>query len=254
MNQNGNAPTLIRTSKINKWYGNFHALKDVDLSVTEGEKKVVCGPSGSGKSTLIRSINLLEPFQEGEIEVCGVQVRPGEVTRRMSREIHSQVGMVFQQFNLFPHLTVIENLVVGPVWGRGEDRKQVLRRAMEILDRVHMGGFAHKYPAELSGGQQQRVAIARALCLRPRAILFDEPTASLDPEMVNEVLDVMETLARDGMTMIIVTHEMGFARRIADEIVFMNEGQIVEVARPNDFFGQPKSERLKIFLSQILSH
>jgi general L-amino acid transport system ATP-binding protein len=245
---------LIQTFKINKWYGDFHALKDIDLSVAEGEKKVICGPSGSGKSTLIRSINLLEPFQEGEVDVCGVRVRAGEVTRRMSRDIHAQVGMVFQQFNLFPHLTVIDNLVVGPVWGRGEERQEVVARAIQILDRVHMGDFALKYPAELSGGQQQRVAIARALCLRPRAILFDEPTASLDPEMVNEVLEVMETLARDGMTMIIVTHEMGFARRIADEIVFMNDGHIVEVAKPDDFFAQPKSDRLKLFLSQILSH
>jgi ABC-type polar amino acid transport system ATPase subunit len=239
---------------INKWYGGYHALRDLDLHVAAGERVVICGPSGSGKSTLVRTINLLEPFQQGRLEVCGVEVGAEEITRAARLAVNRRVGMVFQQFNLFPHMTVLQNLTVGPVWGGGVARHQVDDLANHYLQRVGLVDQAHKYPAQLSGGQQQRVAIARALCTRPRLILFDEPTASLDPEMVNEVLQTMESLAREGMTMIVVTHEMGFARRVADRMIFMDQGQIIEIAPPDDFFGSPQSPRLKAFLGQVLSH
>ena len=239
---------------VNKWFDTFHVLRDINLEVTPGEKIVICGPSGSGKSTLIRTINLLEEFQEGALEVCAIKVKAGEITQRVKRDISRRIGMVFQQFNLFPHLTVLQNLTVGPVWGGGISRPDAMDRAVYYLERVQMSDFIRKYPNQLSGGQQQRVAIARALCLRPEVLLFDEPTAALDPEMVNEVLQVIETLAEEGMTMVIVTHEMGFARNLADRIMFMDEGQIVEVSSPDDFFDRPESPRLKQFLSQILLH
>jgi general L-amino acid transport system ATP-binding protein len=249
----GEAP-LINLRGVNKWYDAYHALRDIDLDVASGERVVICGPSGSGKSTLIRSMNLLEEFQEGRLEICGIDVAAGEITRRKRRQINSRVGMVFQQFNLFPHLTVLENLTIGQVWGYGAGRAKARERAEAFLERVNLADQRDKYPAQLSGGQQQRVAIARALCLHPQVILFDEPTASLDPEMVNEVLAVIEGLARDGMTMVIVTHEMGFARRVADRVVFMDLGQIVEIDLPEPFFTRPRSDRLKAFLDRILTH
>jgi general L-amino acid transport system ATP-binding protein len=239
---------------VNKWYATYHALRDIDLDVASGERVVICGPSGSGKSTLVRTMNLLEPFQQGRLDVCGVQVDAERITRAARRAVNRRVGMVFQQFNLFPHLTVMQNVTVGPIWGRRVDRGEIHELAAHYLQRVGVADQAHKYPAQLSGGQQQRVAIARALCTRPELILFDEPTASLDPEMVNEVLQTMEALAAEGMTMIVVTHEMGFARRVADRVIFMDQGQIVEVAAPDDFFDRPQSPRLGMFLSQVLSH
>jgi len=248
------APTIARMQGINKWYGTYHALRDIDLQVASGERVVICGPSGSGKSTLVRTVNLIEPFQQGRLKVCGVDVGADEITRAARREVNRRVGMVFQQFNLFPHMTVLRNLTVGPVWGSGIARNEVEELATHYLERVGLMDQAHKYPAQLSGGQQQRVAIARALCTRPRLILFDEPTASLDPEMVNEVLQTMESLAAEGMTMMIVTHEMGFARRVADRMIFMDQGQIMEVASPNDFFDRPRSPRLKTFLGRVLTH
>jgi general L-amino acid transport system ATP-binding protein len=239
---------------INKWYGSYHALRDIDLQVAPGERIVVCGPSGSGKSTLVRTVNLLEPFQQGRLSVCGVDVAADGITRAARRAVNRRVGMVFQQFNLFPHMTVLQNLTVGPVFGSGVSRAQARDLAMHYLARVGLVEHAHKHPAQLSGGQQQRVAIARALCTRPALVLFDEPTASLDPEMVNEVLQTMESLAADGMTMIVVTHEMGFARRIADRVIFMDQGQIIEIASPDDFFERPQSARLSSFLGQVLTH
>ena len=245
---------VVRMTGINKWYGDYHALRDIELRVAPGERIVICGPSGSGKSTLVRTVNLLEPFQQGRLHVCGVQVDADEITRAARLAVNRRVGMVFQQFNLFPHMTALQNLTVGPVWGSGVSRKEAHERAMHYLERVGLRDHAHKHPAQLSGGQQQRVAIARTLCTRPQVVLFDEPTASLDPEMVNEVLQTMEALAGEGMTMMIVTHEMGFARRVADRVIFMDQGQIIETAPPDDFFDRPQSARLRTFLGQLLTH
>ncbi|MEO7243184.1 MAG: amino acid ABC transporter ATP-binding protein [Variovorax sp.] len=245
---------MVRMAGINKWYGDDHALRDIDLQVGSGERIVICGPSGSGKSTLVRTVNLLEPFQRGSLHVCGMDVGADHITRATKLALNRRVGMVFQQFNLFPHMSALQNLTVGPVWGHGVSRRDAHERAMHYLDRVGLLAHAHKHPAQLSGGQQQRVAIARTLCTQPQVVLFDEPTASLDPEMVNEVLQTMEGLASDGMTMVIVTHEMGFARRIADRVIFMDQGQIIESAAPGDFFDSPQSPRLQSFLGQVLPH
>jgi general L-amino acid transport system ATP-binding protein len=241
----------IQISSMNKWFGDFHVLKDINLTVYRGERIVVCGPSGSGKSTMIRCINRLEEHQKGQIIVDGI-----ELTNDLKKidEIRREVGMVFQHFNLFPHLTVLENLALGPIRNLGLGRREAERRAMEYLERVHIVEQARKYPSHLSGGQQQRVAIARALCMQPKLMLFDEPTSALDPEMISGVLDVMLELAEAGMTMICVTHEMGFARKAADTMVFMDHGEIVEVAPPDRFFSEPESDRTRLFLSQILSH
>ena len=244
--------SMIRFDKVNKWFGDsFHVLRDIDLSVQQGERIVICGPSGSGKSTLIRCINALENYQEGTLTVAGSvlgdDVKAIEAVRR-------QVGMVFQQFNLFPHLSVLENLTLSPVWVAKLSKKEAVERAMSQLERVHIADQAHKYPLQLSGGQQQRVAIARALCLAPKIMLFDEPTSALDPEMIKEVLDVMVSLADQGMTMLCVTHEMGFARAVANRILFMDEGQIVEQNTPEAFFASPDTDRGRDFLSKILSH
>jgi general L-amino acid transport system ATP-binding protein len=249
-----NNATMVRMQGINKWYGSYHALRDIDLQVASGERIVICGPSGSGKSTLVRTVNLLEPFQQGHLHVCGVEVGANEITRAARLAVNRRVGMVFQQFNLFPHMTVLQNLMVGPVWGGGVSRTEAQELANHYLQRVGLMDQAHKHPAQLSGGQQQRVAIARALCTRPRLVLFDEPTASLDPEMVNEVLQTMESLASEGMTMMVVTHEMGFARRVADRVIFMDQGQIIETAPQDDFFDRPQSPRLQSFLGQLLPH
>jgi ABC-type polar amino acid transport system ATPase subunit len=238
----------IAISRLDKWYGGFQALKQIDLEVRRGEI-VVCGPSGSGKSTLIRCINRLEPHDGGRILVNGIEVND---TTGNIQDVRREIGMVFQSFNLFPHLTILENCALAPRLALGMKREEAKRIARRYLDRVHIGDQALKYPAQLSGGQQQRVAIARALCMEPRIMLFDEPTSSLDPEMINEVLAVMEELALDGMTMICVTHEMGFARRVANRCVFMDQGQIVETADARAFFEMPRSERLRAFLSQIL--
>ena len=234
---------------VHKWYGSFHVLRNIDLEVRLGERIVVCGPSGSGKSTLIRCVNRLEEHQRGTIRVEGV-----ELTADLKRidEVRREVGMVFQQFNLFPHLTIIENCTLAPIWVRKMPRREAEDVAMKFLTRVKIPEQAHKYPGQLSGGQQQRVAIARALCMSPKIMLFDEPTSSLDPEMVKEVLDTMTSLAQDGMTMIVVTHEMGFARQVADRVVFMDQGEIVEINAPAEFFDAPRHERTKAFLSQIL--
>ena len=245
------AEAFIDVQGLNKWFGEFHALKDVDLAVVRGERIVVCGPSGSGKSTLIRCINGLEPHQQGRIAVAGTTV---ENRPQTLRRVRKRVGMVFQSFNLFPHMTVLGNLTVAPRWINGEKRPLAEEQAMALLDRVRIADHAQKYPAQLSGGQQQRVAIARALCMKPDAMLFDEPTSALDPEMVGEVLDVMRDLASDGMTMIVVTHEMGFARQVADRIVFMDHGRVVEAASPADFFTSPRTERARDFLDKILHH
>ncbi len=236
---------------VNKWFGDFHVLRDIDLTVNEGERIVICGPSGSGKSTLIRCINRLEEHQEGRIVVDGHELTSD---LRQIDKVRSEVGMVFQNFNLFPHLTVLENLCLAPVWVRKMPRAEAEAAAMTYLERVRIPDQALKYPGQLSGGQQQRVAIARALCMNPRVMLFDEPTSALDPEMVKEVLDVMVELARQGMTMMCVTHEMGFAKAVADRVVFMDEGEIVEEAVPEVFFNDPKSERTRQFLAQILNH
>jgi len=234
---------------MHKWFGDFHVLRDINLKVMRGERIVICGPSGSGKSTLIRCINRLEEHQRGRIVVDGI-----ELTDDIKKvdEIRREVGMVFQSFNLFPHLTVLENLTLAPIWVRRMPRKEAEATAMHYLKRVKIPEQAGKYPAQLSGGQQQRVAIARALCMNPKIMLFDEPTSSLDPEMVKEVLDTMMELARDGMTMLVVTHEMGFARQAATRIAFMDEGQIVEINAPEPFFAHPQHERTRLFLSQIL--
>ena len=242
---------VIELEGVNKWFGDFHVLKDIDLTIHERERVVVCGPSGSGKSTVIRCINRLEEHQEGRIVVDGQEL--DDDTKNVAA-VRREVGMVFQQFNLFPHLTVLENCMLGPTKARGMSKAEARDRAMEYLNRVRIPEQAEKYPAQLSGGQQQRVAIARSLCMRPKVMLFDEPTSALDPEMIKEVLDVMIDLAQSGMTMIVVTHEMGFARTVADAMVFMDEGRIVESAPPEQFFADPESDRTKLFLSQILSH
>ena len=242
---------VIELEGVNKWFGDFHVLKDIDLRIREGERVVVCGPSGSGKSTVIRCINRLEEHQEGRIVVNGQEL--DDNTRNVAA-VRREIGMVFQQFNLFPHLTVLENCMLGPVRARGMAKAEARERAMEYLTRVRIPEQAEKYPSQLSGGQQQRVAIARSLCMEPKVMLFDEPTSALDPEMIKEVLDAMIDLARSGMTMIVVTHEMGFARTVADEMVFMDEGRIIEAAPPERFFASPESDRTKLFLSQILSH
>jgi general L-amino acid transport system ATP-binding protein len=236
---------------LNKWYGEFHVLRDIDLTVDQREKIVICGPSGSGKSTLIRCINRLEEHEKGRIVVDGVELT-NDV--RQIEKIRSDVGMVFQSFNLFPHLTVLDNLCLAPVWVKKMPRREAEETARSYLERVKIPEQADKYPGQLSGGQQQRVAIARALCMSPRIMLFDEPTSALDPEMIKEVLDVMIELAGSGMTMLCVTHEMGFARSVADRIIFMDRGEIVEQGTPKEFFANPKSERTKLFLSQILNH
>jgi general L-amino acid transport system ATP-binding protein len=233
--------TIIRFAKVNKWYGNqFHVLRDINLDIVKGEKLVICGPSGSGKSTLIRCINRLEEHQEGDIVIDGITL--GDDVKAIDA-VRKQVGMVFQQFNLFPHLTVLENLTLSPMWVSKVPRKEAEDRAMQQLERVRIAEQANKYPLQLSGGQQQRVAIARALCLRPKIMLFDEPTSALDPEMIKEVLDVMIELAGQGMTMVVVTHEMGFAKAVADRVIFMDQGQIVEQAPPDLFFNDPQSDR-----------
>jgi general L-amino acid transport system ATP-binding protein len=243
------APLMIELQGVHKWFGDYHALKGIDLRVRKGERIVICGPSGSGKSTLIRCINHLEAHQRGRILVDGIELR--EDLRDIER-VRSEVGMVFQQFNLFPHLTVLENCCLAPIWVRKVPRARAERTAMELLERVRIPEQAHKYPGQLSGGQQQRVAIARSLCMSPRVMLFDEPTSALDPEMIKEVLDVMIELARDGMTMLCVTHEMGFARTVADRVIFMDGGEIVEENSPEEFFAAPREERTRRFLSQIL--
>ena len=246
------AEQIIRFEKVNKWYGNsFHVLRDIDLQVSQGERIVICGPSGSGKSTLIRCINGLEEYQQGSITVDGVKL--GDDIKAVE-EVRRNVGMVFQQFNLFPHLTVLENLTLAPMWVGKTPKAEAEKRAMQQLERVKIAEQAQKYPLQLSGGQQQRVAIARALCLTPKVMLFDEPTSALDPEMIKEVLDVMIELANQGITMICVTHEMGFAKAVADRVIFMDEGQIVEQNTPVEFFNNPRNERSRDFLSKILGH
>jgi general L-amino acid transport system ATP-binding protein len=239
----------IEIVDMNKWYGDFHVLKNINLKVMRGERIVICGPSGSGKSTMIRCINRLEEHQKGRIVVDGI-----ELTNDLKRidEIRREVGMVFQHFNLFPHLTILENCTLAPIWVRRMSKRDAEKVAMEYLARVRIPEQANKYPGQLSGGQQQRVAIARALCMNPRIMLFDEPTSALDPEMIKEVLDVMVALAEEGMTMIVVTHEMGFARTVANRVIFMDQGQIIEQNEPEEFFLNPKSERTQLFLSQIL--
>ena len=241
----------IEIERMNKWYGTFHVLRDIDLTVRRGERIVIAGPSGSGKSTLIRCINRLEEHQSGRIVVDGI-----ELTNDLKNidKVRSEVGMVFQHFNLFPHLTVLENCTLAPIWVRKVPRREAEETAMHFLREVRIPEQAHKYPGQLSGGQQQRVAIARSLCMRPRIMLFDEPTSALDPEMIKEVLDTMIELAESGMTMLCVTHEMGFAQAVADRVIFMDQGQIVEQNTPSEFFNNPKSDRTKLFLSQILGH
>ena len=243
---------IISFEKVNKWYGNnFHVLRDIDLSVAKGERIVICGPSGSGKSTLIRCINRLEEHQQGTLRVDGVELTDDV---KAVEAIRKQVGMVFQQFNLFPHLTVLENLTLAPMWVGKMPKKEADERAMTQLNRVRIAEQAGKYPLQLSGGQQQRVAIARALCLTPKIMLFDEPTSALDPEMIKEVLDVIIELAEGGITMLCVTHEMGFAKAVANRVIFMDQGQIVEQNEPHAFFDNPQSDRTKDFLSKILGH
>lgn len=242
---------IIELNKVNKWFVNFHVLKDIDLVVHKGERIVICGPSGSGKSTLIRCINRLEEHQEGDIIVDGMLL---DKNLKHIDHIRCEVGMVFQSFNLFPHLTILENLTLGPTWVRKIPKAEAQEAAMKYLERVKIPEQADKYPGQLSGGQQQRVAIARSLCMNPKIMLFDEPTSALDPEMIKEVLDVMVELADTGMTMIVVTHEMGFAKTIADRVIFMDEGDIVEQNEPFEFFNNPQHDRTKQFLSQILQH
>ena len=241
--------SIVGIKALNKWYGDFHVLRDINLDVAKGERIVICGPSGSGKSTLIRCINALEEFQEGEIVVEGIELGPN--LRRVD-EVRREVGMVFQSFNLFPHLTVLENCTLAPIWVRNIPKKDAEAAAMKYLERVKIPHQANKYPGQMSGGQQQRVAIARALTMNPKVMLFDEPTSALDPEMVKEVLDTMVQLAQEGMTMLCVTHEMGFARQVANRVIFMDAGQIVEMNEPNEFFNNPQHERTRLFLSQIL--
>jgi general L-amino acid transport system ATP-binding protein len=244
--------SIITFDKVNKWYGNnFHVLRDIDLEVAKGERIVICGPSGSGKSTLIRCINRLEEHQQGRLVVDGLELADDV---KAIDEIRKQVGMVFQQFNLFPHLTVLENLTLSPMWVGKIPKKEAEEKAMQQLERVKIAEQALKYPLQLSGGQQQRVAIARALCLKPKIMLFDEPTSALDPEMIKEVLDVMVEMADAGITMICVTHEMGFAKAVADRVIFMDQGQIVEQNKPDEFFKNPQTDRAQDFLSKILGH
>jgi general L-amino acid transport system ATP-binding protein len=246
------AEPIIVFDKLNKWYGNnFHVLRDIDLNVALGERIVICGPSGSGKSTLIRCINRLEEHQEGRLVVDGVELTDDV---KAVDDVRKKVGMVFQQFNLFPHLTVLENLTLSPMWVGNMPKKEAETKAMAQLERVRIAEQAQKYPLQLSGGQQQRVAIARALCLTPKIMLFDEPTSALDPEMIKEVLDVMVEMADQGITMLCVTHEMGFAKAVADRVIFMDQGQIVEENTPTEFFNNPQNERSKDFLSKILGH
>jgi len=242
---------VIEINSMHKWYGSFHVLKDINLKVSHGERIVVCGPSGSGKSTAIRCINRLEEHQKGQIIVNGI-----ELTNDLKKidEIRREVGMCFQHFNLFPHLSILENLVLAPMWVRNIPRNEAEETAMKYLERVKIPEQAAKYPGQLSGGQQQRVAIARSLCMNPKIMLFDEPTSALDPEMIKEVLDVMIELAEEGMTMICVTHEMGFAKTVANRVIFMDEGEIIEENEPNQFFDNPQHERTQLFLSQILAH
>jgi len=248
MAKNNDKPAIILAG-MHKWYGDFHVLRDINLEVSKGEIIVVCGPSGSGKSTMIRCINRLEEHQQGQIIVDGI-----ELTNDIKKidEVRREVGMCFQHFNLFPHLTILENCTLAPIWVRGIPKKEAEETAMHFLEKVKIPDQANKYPGQLSGGQQQRVAIARSLCMKPRTILFDEPTSALDPEMIKEVLDVMIELAEEGMTMICVTHEMGFARKVADRVIFMDAGQIVEENTPAEFFDNPQNERTQLFLSQIL--
>lgn len=242
---------VIQLQKVSKFYGSFQALKEISLEVAAGERMVVCGPSGSGKSTLIRCVNQLETHDAGQVLVNGIDVGKN---RKALREVRTNVGMVFQQFNLFPHLSVLENLTLGPMRARKLSRENATELAKHYLERVRIPEQAHKYPSQLSGGQQQRVAIARSLCMEPKVMLFDEPTSALDPEMISEVLDVMVELAESGMTMMVVTHEMGFAKKVADTMVFMDEGKIVEQSSPTEFFSNPKTERGRLFLQQILQH
>ena len=242
---------MIEMRNVNKWYGQFHVLKDINLTVYKGERIVICGPSGSGKSTTIRCINRLEEHQAGQIIVDGTELTSDV---KNIEQIRREVGMVFQHFNLFPHLTVLQNCTLAPIWVRKMPQKEAEEIAMKYLERVKIPQQAHKYPGQLSGGQQQRVAIARSLCMNPQVMLFDEPTSALDPEMIKEVLDVMIELAEEGMTMICVTHEMGFAKTVADRVIFMDQGQIVEENEPHEFFNNPQNDRTKLFLSQILDH
>ncbi len=241
--------TIIEMNGVHKWFGALHVLKNINLAVMPGEKIVICGPSGSGKSTLIRCLNRLEEHQQGTIVVDGVELTDN---LKNIEHVRREIGMVFQHFNLFPHLTVLDNCILAPTWVRRQPRKDAEELALKLLDRVHIADQAYKYPAQLSGGQQQRVAIARSLCMNPKIMLFDEPTSALDPEMIKEVLDVMIELAREGMTMIVVTHEMGFARTVADRVIFMDAGEIIEENTPDAFFENPVSDRTKLFLSQIL--
>ena len=250
-NLESSAQPVIQIQKMNKWFGQFHVLKEIDLEVVTGERIVICGPSGSGKSTLIRCINRLEEHQEGQIVVDGIELTSD---LRHIEQVRREVGMVFQHFNLFPHLTVLENCTLAPIWVRKQPKAEAETTAMSYLERVKIPDQAHKYPGQLSGGQQQRVAIARSLCMQPRTMLFDEPTSPLDPEMIKEVLDFMIELAETGMTMLVVTHEMGFARTVANRVIFMDDGQIIEQNEPEAFFNNPKSDRTKLFLSQILDH
>ena len=240
---------IIEMVEVNKWFGDFQVLKDINLTVSSKQKIVVCGPSGSGKSTLIRCINRLEEHQKGKIVVDGIEL--SENTKNIE-QVRAEVGMVFQQFNLFPHLSIVDNCTLAPIWVKKTPKKQAEEAALQQLEKVQILDQARKFPGQLSGGQQQRAAIARALCMEPKIMLFDEPTSALDPEMIKEVLDAMVALAKGGMTMIVVTHEMGFAKEVADEIIFMDEGMIVERAATKEFFANPKNERTKLFLSQIL--
>ncbi|PVH29487.1 amino acid ABC transporter ATP-binding protein [Pararhodobacter oceanensis] len=241
----------IQITNMNKWYGAFHVLRDINMTVNRGERIVICGPSGSGKSTLIRCINRLEEHQAGQIIVDGTELSSD---LKNIDKVRSEVGMVFQHFNLFPHLTILENLTLAPIWVRKTPKREAEETAMYYLEKVKIPEQANKFPGQLSGGQQQRVAIARSLCMKPRIMLFDEPTSALDPEMIKEVLDTMIELAEEGMTMLCVTHEMGFAQAVANRVVFMDQGQIVEQNEPNEFFNNPQSERTQLFLSQILGH
>jgi general L-amino acid transport system ATP-binding protein len=241
---------IIKISGLGKWYGDFHALKNINLNIQEGEIIVVCGPSGSGKSTLIRCINFLEKFQEGSILIDDIELTDDV---KKIRRVRTETSMVFQHFNLFPHLSIINNLTLAPIWVHNESKQAARDKALAMLDRVGIKEQAEKYPNQLSGGQQQRVAIARALCTSPKIMLFDEPTSALDPEMISEVLEVMMELAKEGITMVCVTHEMGFAKKVADRVIFMDEGQIIEQNTPDKFFENPESERLQLFLNQILN-
>jgi len=251
ISSNSNTEDVIVIENLNKWYGNFHVLRDINLRVKKGERIVICGPSGSGKSTMIRCINRLEEFQEGSLVVDGVEMI--EDVKNIET-IRKDVGMVFQHFNLFPHLTILENLTLGPVWVQKKPKTEAEEIAMKYLERVKIPDQANKYPGQLSGGQQQRVAIARSLCMNPNIMLFDEPTSALDPEMIKEVLDVMIELAQEGMTMLCVTHEMGFAKKVADRVIFMDGGEIVEENEPEAFFSNPQVDRTQQFLEQILNH